>query len=980
MGKIKVEELAVQLGVDPQEILESAKRLGESIKSVTSTLEDSTAAKIRASFLLRRPASPPSQEQKPPVQTRTSLFDVDKKKTPVLKAATAEAVEAAKAAEAALISSKEDKSTQKLEPITKIAKPEKKQAPAKKPIPSIILEEEEKAKHAKAAKPEAKIEEKHELPKEEAQQIAIEAKTAEPKLATKKASHKEEIKEAAPVKPVAEDVAEKDVSHTAPSTPPTKEKHAEHPKTKEPPKHETRPVEEKTPTKVTPAKEKEKPTVEKPVEHSEKLIIDKTLNVPVSKYRSDQRPTGIQMPKRVEPVKLPPLPPQKQPLYPITPRSNFQRTPTSQRPPTGQRPPSGGQKPPMTQRPVIDKDREKQKYEHAIDHNKDKDKQQISNAPFIVGKEHFVIKRTPPKSHRKTQQPKQAPKPVEVKPQKLTIDVFAKTAGVPEQRVMAYMLKQGYIPNPNEELTGPVLEMLSSTFGLKTSHEGTLSDENLIPRSPIVTVMGHVDHGKTTLLDYIRKTSVALGEAGGITQSIGAYKVVVNDRDIVFIDTPGHEAFATMRREGANVTDIVVLVIAADEGVKEQTIEALNMAKEAKVTIIVAANKMDRPGANLDKLYSQLAELGLTPEAWGGDTMVAPITAKTGDGVKDLLEMILLQADILDLKMNKAGKLAGTIIESHMDRFVGPLATAIIQSGQLKAGDYIEAGNAWGRVKALFDHADKKIQKIQAISPVKIMGFDQVPKPGSILLASDISRRRKPEKGQVLETQPVPQMPTDEEAPSNLDDLFKVFDQQGATKLNVVVKADSEGSLDAVKFALSKIKVKDIPANIVYSGIGVISDNDVLLADASKAMLVGFNVQVDPLAKKTAKQNGIPINTYNIIFELTDAITEAIKRLIAPEYRDVKVGQAEVRQVFNISDVGNIAGCFVSEGYVNHKVKVRVVRNRLPVYEGKISSLKRFKEDTHEVKAGYECGVGIQGFNDIKVGDTLEFYTTQEVQ
>ncbi|NLI40186.1 MAG: translation initiation factor IF-2 [Caldisericales bacterium] len=970
MGKIKVEELAVQLGVDPQEILESAKRLGESIKGVSSTLEDSTAAKIRASFLLRRP-SPPPQEQKQPAQTRTSLFDVDKKKTPILKAATAEAVEAAKAAEAALVSSKEDKTAQKPEPITKVAKPEAKQAAVKKPIPPTILEEV-KAKQPKPVKPEPKTEEKHELPKEEFKQVQPKQETIEPK--SKKTPHREEA--ATPTKPAEEhkEAKEKEVQQEI-SSAPVKEKHPEHPKTKELPKaQEVRPVEEKIPVKEPPAKEK--PQTEKPPEHTEKLIIDKTLNVPVSKFRSDQRPTGIQMPKRVEPVKLPPLPPQKQPLYPITPKSNFQRTPSSQRPPS-QRPPSSGQKPPVTQRPVVDKDREKQKYEHAVDHNKDK---QVSSVPFIVGKEHFVIKRTPPKSTRKTQQPKQAPKPVEVKPQKLTIDVFAKTAGIPEQRIMAYMLKQGYIPNPNEELAGPVLEMLSSAFGLKTSQEGTLSDENLIPRSPIVTVMGHVDHGKTTLLDYIRKTSVALGEAGGITQSIGAYKVTVNGRDIVFIDTPGHEAFATMRREGANVTDIVVLVVAADEGVKEQTIEALNMAKEAKVTVIVAANKMDRPGANLDKLYSQLAELGLTPEAWGGETMVAPITAKTGDGVKDLLEMILLQADILDLKMNKAGKLAGTIIESHMDRFVGPLATAIIQSGQLKAGDYIEAGNAWGRVKALFDHADKKIQKIQAISPVKIMGFDQVPKPGSILLSSDISRRRKPDKGQVLEPQAIPQVPAGDEAPSNLDDLFKVFDQQGATKLNVVVKADSEGSLDAVKFALSKIKIKDIPANIVYSGIGVISDNDVLLADASKAMLVGFNVQIDPIAKKTSKQNGIPINTYNIIFELTDAITEAIKRLIAPEYRDVKVGQAEVRQVFNISDVGNIAGCFVSEGYVNHKVKVRVVRNRLPVYEGKISSLKRFKEDTHEVKAGYECGIGIQDFNDIKVGDTLEFYTTQEVQ
>ncbi len=942
MGKIKISELAQQLGIDPAEIIESAKKLGESPKTASAALDESTAAKIRASFLLRRPG-PQQTEQKQavqaPVASRQSLFDVDKKKAPNVKAATAEAVEAAKAAEAALLAAKEGAN------VEKAAKPELKKSltekqpttEAKKVVKKKDLPESILKTKAPAAKP-PKVEEPP----------AKEAPVKEPEKKRPVPKHEPEEPLVVIIHPTEEKPkakGEAKLEHKPVAKPEKKpyEPHAPGPKVEgKPERREVPPLRE---DRREPPAARPKPTKDEP-----RTIFDRPVAKPV--VAKVDHFAGLVMREQKPPIKT------------ERPREFGDRRPA---PPPRRVDPSRVPPPP----PAVPDRREREK-------DKDKEKrEEVSSAPYIVGKDQFLFKRKTHKPQSKQPRVAVAPKPIEVKPQKLTIEVFAKTAGVPEQRVMTYMLKQGLIPNPDEELTGEVLELLSNAFGLKTSAEGKLSNENLMPRSPIVTVMGHVDHGKTTLLDYIRKTQVAAGEAGGITQSIGAYKVKVGNRDIVFIDTPGHEAFATMRREGANVTDIVILVVAADEGVKEQTIEAVNMAKEAKVAVVVAANKMDRPGVNLDKLKAQLSDLGLAPEEWGGDTMVVPIVAKTGDGVPALLEMILLQADILELKMNKAGKLAGTIIESRMDRFVGPLATAIVQSGTLKVGDYLEAGMAWGRVKALYDHLDQKVQKVSAVSPVKIMGFDSVPKPGSIMLSSDVSRRRKTEKPVVGTTSELPTVSS--EAPSDLDSLFKVFDLQGATKLNVVVKADSEGSLDAVKFALSKIKIKDIPANIVYSGIGIISENDVLLAEASKATLVGFNVQVDPNARKTAKQKSVGIATYNIIFELTDAVTDAIKNLIEPEFRDVKVGQAEVRQVFNISDVGNIAGCFVTDGYVNTKVKVKVVRNRLPVYETKISSLKRFKEDANEVKAGYECGIGLEGFNDMKAGDTLEFYLSQEV-
>ncbi|MEZ4812306.1 MAG: translation initiation factor IF-2 [Caldisericia bacterium] len=688
----------------------------------------------------------------------------------------------------------------------------------------------------------------------------------------------------------------------------------------------------------------------------------------------------VSKPKKVSPVKLPPIPKERleKMKQPLRPPPGFTRSKGTAKRFTGGAGAAPSVPPPTTPPPPATGKRRK-------DYGKERDKLKrdrdiggvtegrISTEPYVVGKQHFIIKK---KTKKKKSSRSDAPVMIEKKPVKLTIDILAKTAGVPEKKIMTFMIKNGIIPNPDEEIKGEVLAVLSKEFGLETSEEGRLSEENLIPRSPIVTVMGHVDHGKTTLLDFIRKASVAVGEAGGITQSIGAYKVKVGDRSVVFIDTPGHEAFSAMRQEGANVTDVVILVVAATEGIKEQTKEAINMAKAAKVSIVVAANKMDLPGANIDKLKSELSEIELIPEDWGGSTIVVPISAKTGEGVPELLEMVSLQTDILELKMNKSGKLAGTVIESHMDKFVGPLATVVIQSGVLKVGDYIEAGSSWGRVKALYDDHDKRIKKAECVSPVRVMGFDSVPKPGQVMLASDKSRRRKTEKKIVDEIKPEVK---DVNTPSSLDELFAAYEQEEATKLNVVIKTDSQGSLDAVRFALSKIKIKDVPVNIVYSGIGVIGDNDVLLAEASKALLIGFNVLPEPSTKKIAKQKGINLSTYNIIFELTDAVTDVLKGMVKPEFQDILIGKAEVREVFNIGGVGNIAGCLVHEGRARSDSKVKLMRNRVLKYESTIETLKHFKEDVTEVKSGYECGIRIKDFEDFKTGDILEFYEVKEV-
>jgi translation initiation factor IF-2 len=992
MSRIKINAIADQLNVEIDRIIEKAKELGARPKDGSSTITDEVAFKIRASIGVEKSPKTTSPT-KSPLKRQGGVMSDDSITESNL---TEDMAKVLQEAENALQSAQSDtgektkKTRKKLLPIKKrIPSTPKKKVAKKKPLPIKIQKEfEEKRKAEVEAK--RKAEEELRLKAEAEEKKRIEEETKKRLLTEKEEQEKREAEER---RRVEAEIKAKVEAKSKKKSPPEKDKKKKKRK-QEQPKVVTDAIskikvaETKQTAEVGKPKKvaTEKPKVEKketPKKKKEEIVEKrqpKTHQNPdvLAKMPKAVDPVKVEVskPKKVSPVKLPPISKERleklrQPLRPPPGLTGKRKT----RPKTGG---TGFSKPPTTTTPPSDKPVwGKKKHKRALAKKKEKQrrerefvpKERVSREAFHAGKGHFLVKkRSISGDFEESKENKSLP---------LTIDVFAKTAGVPEKRVMAFMLKNGIVPNPEEELCGDILAILSKEFGLETSEEGELSSENLIPRSPIVTVMGHVDHGKTTLLDYIRHARVAEGEAGGITQDIGAYKVQVSDLSVVFIDTPGHEAFTAMRREGASVTDVVILVIDATEGIKEQTKEAINMAKSAKVTIVVAANKMDLPGANIDRLKGELAEIDLTPEDWGGDTIVVPISAKTGEGVDSLLEMVSLQADVLELKMNKSGKLAGTIIESHMDKFVGPLASAIIQSGSLKIGDYVEAGTSWGRIKALYDDRGNRIKKASCITPVKIMGFDSVPKPGQVLLASNKSRRRKTEKKASVVISDKTQ---DVATPSSIEELFAAYDKEEATKLNVVIKTDSQGSLDAVKFALSKIKIKDVPVNIVYSGIGVIGENDVLLSEASDSLLIGFNVKPENQVKKTAKQKGVQVLTFNIIFELTDAVTNALKLLVKPEFQDVLIGKAEVREIFSIDGVGNIAGCLVHEGKVRSDSKAKIIRNRLPLHETMIDTLKHFKDDVSEVKSGYECGIRLKDYEDIKTGDILEFYEVHKVE
>jgi len=1016
MSRIKINDLAKQLGVEVSTIITKAKELGARPKGVTSSVEDVIAFKIRASIGVKK--GPKRIKEVSSLQESTEQAKTSELISDGLDDEMAKALQDAEAALNAVEekSDIEESPRKSLLPRKKPAPLLRKKIPKKKPLPLNLqkdldkknrekaeakarAEEELRLKAEAAERQRLEIEAEQKLKAEEEARIADEQARIEAK-ASQRAKIEAEAKAKVEAASKAKVAASKITSETAPGT-----------RVKPKKKPRKKPVQEIKPDAIDKIKviaEKPVPQVAKPkkvegIKPTRMMTkpvpgaipkIPKQTTTPVvaekprhpvthqnpdvlAKLPKTAEPVKVEVskPKKVSPIKLPPIPKERleKLKQPLRPPPGFTRSRGSGRrftsPPPSTPPPAP---PPTTAKRKKDysKERDKLRRDREVGATTGK----IPTEPYVVGRQHFLIKKKTRK--RKSVKGEFVP-PIPKKPTKLTIEVFSKTAGIPEKRVMTFMLKNGIVPNPEEELKGDILAILSKEFGLETSEEGKLSEENLIPRSPIVTVMGHVDHGKTTLLDFIRKASVAEGEAGGITQSIGSYKVQVGNRSIVFIDTPGHEAFSAMRQEGANVTDVVILVVAATEGIKEQTKEAINMARKAKVSIVVAANKMDLPGANLDRLKGELAKIDLTPEDWGGSTIVVPISAKKGDGVAELLEMVSLQTDILELKMNKSGKLAGTVIESHMDKFVGPLATVIIQCGSLKVGDYIEAGTSWGRVKALYDDHGKRIKKAECVSPIKVMGFDSVPKPGQVLLASDKSRKRKTEKKASADFVPEHR---DIDTPTSLEELFAAYEREDATKLNVVIKTDSQGSLDAVKFALSKIKIKDVPVNIVYSGIGVIGDNDILLSEASDALLIGFNVLPEPKTKKVAKQKSIRLMTFNIIFELTDAVTEALKALVKPEFQDILIGKAEVREIFNIGGVGNIAGCLVHEGKIRKDAKVKLMRNRIQQHEAPVEALKHFKEDVTEVKSGYECGIRLKDYEDIKTGDILEFYEVKEVE
>lgn len=569
----------------------------------------------------------------------------------------------------------------------------------------------------------------------------------------------------------------------------------------------------------------------------------------------------------------------------------------------------------------------------------------------------------------------------------MTVADMATVLGKTIAQVVMKLMQLGIMANQNQSVDRETVELVALDFGYELKDEVvtdatrfdefTIEDKEdaLMKRPPVVTIMGHVDHGKTTLLDYIRNSRVAAGEAGGITQHIGAYQVERKGEKITFIDTPGHAAFTEMRARGAQVTDIVVLVVAADDGVMPQTEEAISHAKAAKCPIIVAVNKCDKPSANPDRVMEELTHYDIIPEAWGGSTPFVQISALKGMGVDDLLDVIQLTAEMMDLKANPSRLATGSVIEAELDKGRGPVATFLVQNGSLRVGDYVVCGDTYGRVRTMEDDRHIKYNESLPSMAVVVTGLDDVPFAGDKFMAlssekeaREISEQRTSRTKDKLNAA----------SKKTLEELFRSKDD--AKELNLIVKADLQGSAEALKQSLEKIKVDDFKVNVIRCSVGAITDTDIILASASNAIVLGFNVRPTAAVRQTAAEKGVEIRLYSIIYKLLEDIEAALKGMLEPEYEEVVIGQAEVRNTFKISKVGTVAGCYVTDGVIQSNSLVRIIRDGIVVYEGKMASLKRFKDDAKEVKYGYECGITIENFNDIKEGDIIEASVMKEIE
>ncbi|ABK46212.1 bacterial translation initiation factor 2 (bIF-2) [Magnetococcus marinus MC-1] len=590
----------------------------------------------------------------------------------------------------------------------------------------------------------------------------------------------------------------------------------------------------------------------------------------------------------------------------------------------------------------------------------------------------------------------QAPAPVyrEVTiPETITVGELANRMAVKSSEVIKLLFAQGMLVTINQTLDQDTAVLVVEEMGHKPKSvsesaaieaeldAGEDAAEDMETRPPVITVMGHVDHGKTSLLDAIRSTDVTSREHGGITQHIGAYQVTLASGDkITFLDTPGHSAFTAMRARGAQVTDIVVLVVAADDGVMPQTVEAINHAKSAKVPIVVAVNKIDKPGSNPDRVMQQLSDHGLVPEAWGGDTIFVHVSAKSGEGISTLEEMLLLQAEMLNLQSNPTKKRArGTIIEANLDRGRGAVATCLVQNGTLRVGDICVVGNEWCRVRALNDDRGNQVSEASPSMPVEIIGLSGVPQAGDDLVAVNDERRAR-EIAQFRQQKDKEAIQAKQQPATRLEDMFEHIEQGEVEELNVVLKADVQGSVEAVAEALRKIKHEQIEVRVIHTGVGGINESDVMLAVASGAITVGFNVRADAKARDLAKREQIDLRFYNVIYDLVDDISLALEGRLAPTVREKVLGHAQVREVFRITKIGNVCGCLVTDGIIQRNGKLRILRQNVVVYEGPVSALKRFKDDVKEVREGFECGISIEKFNDVKVDDVLECYVEEQVK
>jgi translation initiation factor IF-2 len=710
-----------------------------------------------------------------------------------------------------------------------------------------------------------------------------------------------------------------------------------------------------------------------------------------------QQKQGPQGEKRVEGGKRPPAPTQQRPPQQRPP----QQRPPQQRPPQ-QRPPQ--QRPPQQRPPQQRQEQPKadNKSLPADKRNTDtvKGKDNRNAQPAKTGK--YDKSKGPKKTtviHRDYSRPSKKQKHKRKKeevlvqlPEKISIEDSITVRDLAEKlhrgsaEIVKKLMELGIMAVINQSIDFETAEIVASLYEVKVeraiSEEEKLLEEihdeesSLKLRPPVVTVMGHVDHGKTSLLDRIRKADVVSGEAGGITQHIGAYQVTVNDSRVTFIDTPGHEAFTAMRARGANLTDIVVLVVAADDGVMPQTIEAINHIKAANVPFVVAVNKIDKPEANPDRVMQQLTEYGIVAEEWGGDTIFVPVSAKRGDGIENLLEMILLVAEMHEIKANPDRLAEGVVIEGQLDRGRGPVGTVLVLKGTLKIGEYLISGNNFCKVRAMTDHKGRRVEQAFPSMPVEITGWSEVPEAGGRVLACDEKVAKEVVNLRLSEKKIEEQK---QSSKVSLDDFFKQMQDADVKELNLIIKGDVQGSIEALAQSLLRLATNEVKVSVIHSAVGAISETDVMLASASQAIIIGFNVRPDVKARKYAEDEGIDVRLYRVIYEAIEDVKKAMAGLLDPEYREKYLGRAEVRATFKVPNVGMIAGSYVIDGKIQRNASMRVLRDGVIVYEGRLASLKRFKDDVREVVENYECGIGIQDFNDIKEGDIIEAYTLEEI-
>ncbi len=643
----------------------------------------------------------------------------------------------------------------------------------------------------------------------------------------------------------------------------------------------------------------------------------------------------------------------------------------------------------VAEAPIKDAEKHRDEEKRRISQEKDK----RSRKDFIYEEEDAQVKNKPGrfiKPEKKKEEVAEEVIKVIVLPDTITIKELAEKMKIQSSAIIKKLFLEGKIVTLNQEISYEEAENIAMEYDILCEKEVKVDvieellkedeeqEEEKTQRPPVICVMGHVDHGKTSLLDAIRKTNVTDKEAGGITQHIGAYTVSVNDRKITFLDTPGHEAFTAMRMRGANATDIAILVVAADDGVMPQTVEAINHAKAAGIEIVVAVNKIDKPNANIDRVKQELTEYELIPVDWGGTTEFVPVSAKSGEGIEELLETILLTSDILELKANPNRRARGLVIEAELDKGRGPVATVLVQKGTLHVGDFISAGASHGKVRAMIDDKGRRVKEAGPSTPVEILGLSDVPSAGEVFLAHENDKTAKSFAETYL-AQNKEKMLEETKSKMSLDDLFSQIQEGNLKELNLIVKADVQGSVEAVKQSLLKLSNEEVVVKCIHGGVGAINESDVMLASASSAIIIGFNVRPDVTAKTIAEREGVDVRLYRVIYQAIEDIEAAMKGMLDPIFEEKVIGHAEVRQLFKASAVGNIAGSYVLDGMFQRNCKVRISREGKQIFEGELASLKRFKDDVKEVKAGYECGLVFEGFDQMQELDIVEAYVMVEV-